>query len=222
VKDILQTLKKIQNVCSLAILEIQKSRELESEVKRLTGEIYKLKNPDAKPLFEPLSKEEIKKLKRAEKFERKAKKGIPETFVKVENKPVYNVKCCILYFDGCSSDNGYSHSRASCGYIINHIGKKWSGGKSLQQGATCNSAEWEGLIEGLKKAKEMGFNEIYIRGDSKHVIIQLTLKYQCLKDHLREYRNQALNLLSGVYFEAKWIPREQNQEADDVANQFLK
>ena len=90
--------------------------------------------------------------------------------------------------------------------------------------ATASSAEYIGLIIGLKLAKELGISKLEIQGDSQMVIYQVLEKYQLtFNSKFFNYREQVLNLLS--FFEdysLSWIPRRKNQLADRAAHKCLK
>ena len=61
---------------------------------------------------------------------------------------------------------------------------------------------------------------MYVKGDSKLVIKQLSGEWICRQPELKRYYRTALNLAKdfphGVHYE--WIPRYQNQTADAQAN----
>jgi broad specificity phosphatase PhoE/ribonuclease HI len=84
---------------------------------------------------------------------------------------------------------------------------------------TNNVAEYSGLIAGLKAARELGADEVDVRMDSKLVVEQMTGRWQIKHPGLRPLADEARGLATGFalvrYF---WIPREQNKDADRLAN----
>ena len=54
---------------------------------------------------------------------------------------------------------------------------------------TNNTTEYEALILGLKVAKDMGIQQIFVYGDSELVVQQVRDKYQVKQDLLKVYRN---------------------------------
>ena len=120
---------------------------------------------------------------------------------------------CVLYFDGCSKGNpGPSGSGA---VIKGH----WSGCEYV--GTTTNNvAEYKGLILGLKHAKD--FKKITVKGDSMLVINHMTGKYKVKAPHLIPLYNEVKELIKDIDVTFLYIPREQNKEADQLANDGLK
>jgi ribonuclease HI len=89
--------------------------------------------------------------------------------------------------------------------------------------ATNNEAEYEALILGLKNALSLGIEEIKIHMDSELLVRQLTGLYRVKNPRLAIYFQQVrdlLNKFSGYYI--IHIPREQNREADAMANEAFK
>ena len=85
--------------------------------------------------------------------------------------------------------------------------------------ATNNVAEYSGLIAGLRRAADLGAVEVEVRMDSKLVIEQMSGRWQIKNPGLRPLAAQAAALVArfeSVRF--TWVPREQNQAADALAN----
>jgi ribonuclease HI len=53
--------------------------------------------------------------------------------------------------------------------------------------ATNNIAEYEGLVTGLRLAKELGIRQLLIRGDSQLVAKQVQKGYDCNDDKMADY-----------------------------------
>jgi len=122
----------------------------------------------------------------------------------------------ILYFDGCSKGNpGPSGSGA---IIEGH----WSGSEYV--GVTTNNvAEYKGLILGLKHLRIIcKDSKIIIKGDSMLVINHMTGKYKVKAPHLIPLYNEAKELIQDMDIIFVYIPREENKEADRLANEGLK
>jgi len=88
--------------------------------------------------------------------------------------------------------------------------------------ATNNVAEWQALLIGLRRARELGVDTIAVRMDSELVVRQVTgvyrVKHEALipiagkvKTLLREFRSSDI----------RHVPRKQNAAADAVVNQVL-
>jgi len=128
------------------------------------------------------------------------------------------MKKCELYIDGSSRGNP---GEAGCGFVIYSEGKKLLE-KSIYLGVkTNNEAEYFGLIEALKAAREVGCEEIMVYSDSELLVNQINGVYKVRALNLKPLRDEALSLLK---FFKKWqithINREQNFETDFLAKRF--
>jgi ribonuclease HI len=85
---------------------------------------------------------------------------------------------------------------------------------------TNNVAEYTAVIEGLKRAVELGASEVRLRSDSQLLVFQLTGKYRVKSPHLvglhREVLSEAKRFAK-ITFEH--VPRERNKEPDRLANE---
>ena len=125
----------------------------------------------------------------------------------------------ILYFDGCSKGNP---GQSGCGAIIkvNHIPISCT---SEYLGVTTNNvAEYKGLILGLKECFKLKYLKIIVKGDSSLVIHQMTGKYKVKSPHLIPLYNEAKDIIKNMDIIFLYIPREENKEADYLANMALK
>lgn len=136
-----------------------------------------------------------------------------------------------IYFDGaCEPIN--PGGTASYGYIIkkgNKIIKDGSGIVGTGKGMTNNVGEYYGLIEGIKSFLSLKIKEkIIIYGDSNLVCSYVSKEWGWSKKktvwnphkkfpHLRKLLDEALKLLENIDYKVKWIPREKNQEADNLS-----
>jgi ribonuclease HI len=132
----------------------------------------------------------------------------------------------ILYTDGGSRGNP---GPAGIGVVIQNgkgeILKKY--GEAIGK-KTNNEAEYQALIFGLKKMKqvfgkkEMAQAQIEARLDSELIVNQLNHKYKIEEPNLQKLFLEVWNLMfdfGPIKFKA--IPREQNKEADWLVNQAL-
>ena len=85
--------------------------------------------------------------------------------------------------------------------------------------STNNVAEYRGLIEGLRVARELGATEVEVFMDSKLVVEQMSgrwkIKHPDMKTLAIEARNLAGDIGRVTY---TWIPREKNKVADHLSN----
>ena len=87
---------------------------------------------------------------------------------------------------------------------------------------TNNVAEYQALIAGLEKARDLGARFVSVRADSKLVIEQLAGRWRVKQAHLKPLHQEARALLAGFEeFDLEHVPREQNTEADALVNAAL-
>jgi len=87
---------------------------------------------------------------------------------------------------------------------------------------TNNVAEYQALLLGLRRARELGAEELEVVADSELVIRQLSGAYQVRAPALRELHTEALALLKGFRrVKLIHVPREQNTEADEMSNRAI-
>ncbi len=125
-----------------------------------------------------------------------------------------------LYFDGCSKGNP---GPAGAGYVIvNDEGEEMMSGRKFLGNATNNIAEYKALIFGLKNAVSNNITNLNVKGDSKLIIEQVTLRWKCKSENLKPLLKKCLEyvkLFDDVTFE--WIPRDENKRADILCNLAL-
>jgi len=87
---------------------------------------------------------------------------------------------------------------------------------------TNNIAEYQAAIEGLKRAKDHGDDEIELRMDSELVVRQLKGEYQVRKVELKPLWAEVRGLLDSFKkATVVHVGREQNIRADELANLAL-
>ena len=86
--------------------------------------------------------------------------------------------------------------------------------------ATNNIAEYEALLACLRKAAEIRCSRLVVHSDSELLVRQLQGKYKVKNKRLQRYFLRALQLIHGASFgfEVRHVEREQNSEADLLAN----
>ena len=87
---------------------------------------------------------------------------------------------------------------------------------------TSNQVEYQAIIAALQKAVELGARQVEICADSELMVKQLNGRYRVRKASLRPSYQQVGQLLSQFdSFTIIHVPREQNKEADELANTAL-
>ena len=124
-----------------------------------------------------------------------------------------------VYFDGASRGN--PGPAAIAWVVVTSDGIVGEGSERIGE-ATNNQAEYEALVRALTVAKEFGFDEVDVRGDSELVVKQVRGEYDTNDPELREKRVDVLELLDAF---DRWslahVPREINDRADSLANEAL-
>lgn len=127
----------------------------------------------------------------------------------------------IIHTDGCSKNNP---GPAAIGAVLKNEKSGIVAAISQAIGnATNNEAEYQAVIIALKKALELGADEIELRSDSELMVNQLCGRYKIKSTGLRPLYLQAAELLGRFKkVTITCIPRELNMEADRLANEGLK
>ncbi len=127
----------------------------------------------------------------------------------------------LLYTDGsCKGNPG----EGGAGVIIkNREGKILSQKKEYLGSVTNNIAEYRALILGLKEARRLGSRELGIYIDSELVANQINGVYRVRNSKLKPLEEEVRGLLQHfARWEIKYIPREENREADRLAREAVR
>lgn len=127
----------------------------------------------------------------------------------------------VLFFDG-----GIREGITAAAYIAvsQHDEQDilFSGARIVGPG-TSNTAEYQALIDGLRACIERNVRVVHIVGDSQLIIKQITGVFKTQKATLIEHKNIILKLLKKFdEYTIKWVPREQNHEADRLVNKAFR
>ena len=127
----------------------------------------------------------------------------------------------IIFTDGASQGNP---GPAAIGAIIkDEQGRVIT---SISQGigrTTNNQAEYRAIIAALENAVSLGARQVDMRSDSELVVRQINGKYRVKKASLKPLYQKVKQLQSQLAgFTITHIPRQQNIEADSLANMALK
>jgi ribonuclease HI len=130
----------------------------------------------------------------------------------------------LLQFDGASNPN----PGPSCGAAAlfrTDTGSSWT--PFYEAGVynrhwTNNQAEYEGMILGLRIAKEKGIKELLIEGDSALVVSQTTKEWKCSDAKMQEKQTEVQELLKSFTFVGiRHVLRHFNQHADALSKEGL-
>lgn len=88
--------------------------------------------------------------------------------------------------------------------------------------ATNNVAEYEALLLGLERAKELGARRLEMRADSELVVRQVRGEYRVRNPALQRLHARVVQLASEFEsVEYRHVRREQNRDADRLANRAI-
>ena len=87
---------------------------------------------------------------------------------------------------------------------------------------TNNYAEYSGLLAALAYTTRHGFKALKVYSDSELMVKQITGQYKVSNPSLKELHAKAIKLIEDLEaFEINHVPREQNREADWLANRAM-
>lgn len=129
-------------------------------------------------------------------------------------------KKLFLYIDGAARGNP---GPAGIGVVLKGVdGKKVKELHKYIGEATNNVAEYNALIYALQEALMLKADDVVINVDSELVAEQLNGNYRVKNEALKPLFEQVAHLLGGFKsFEVTHIDREQNKEADKLANKAI-
>jgi ribonuclease H / adenosylcobalamin/alpha-ribazole phosphatase len=126
----------------------------------------------------------------------------------------------VLHFDGGSRGNP---GPAAYGFVLDRPnGEQLAAAGEAIGVATNNVAEYRGLIEGMRRASELGVSRLTVHGDSKLVIEQMKGAWRVRAEGLRPLHDEARAVarsFESVRFEH--VRRGGNAEADRLVNVAL-
>jgi ribonuclease HI len=127
----------------------------------------------------------------------------------------------VLYIDGASRGNP---GRAGAGvWMTNGAGRKLVEMSRYLGHKTNNEAEYWALLLGLREAKRLGGKSVHIFTDSELIERQVNGVYRVKNLNLKGlHKMVAQNLKEFSSFDIQSIPRDENREADRLANQAIQ
>ena len=134
--------------------------------------------------------------------------------------PAVTAAAHVAYVDGASRGNPGPASYAA---ILHSPDRKeiFRIGKPLGI-ATNNAAEYYALITALDYAAHHGIKSLRIRSDSELLVNQMNGRYRVRSNDLKPLHERAAKLANQFeHFAIEHVPREENREADALANEVL-
>ncbi|MFC2056335.1 ribonuclease HI family protein [Chloroflexota bacterium] len=131
------------------------------------------------------------------------------------------IKRAVIFTDGAAKSNP---GPAAIGVIIKDEQGRLIASISQPIGlATNNQAEYKAVIAALEGAIKLGVDQVDLRSDSELVVKQIKGQYRVKNASLKPLHQKIKQLESQLQtFTIIHIPRQQNTEADSLANIALK
>jgi len=131
-----------------------------------------------------------------------------------------NLDFVILYADGGSRGNPGPAGAGA--YLVDPEGNCLAEVHRFLGSTTNNVAEYSALILGLHEAAKFQPKKLLVRLDSQLIVRQLEGAYRVKQPHLQKLYAEAKALLEKFpNFTVEHIPREENTEADRLANEAM-
>ena len=129
-------------------------------------------------------------------------------------------KKVIIHADGGSRGNP---GPAAAGFTLTTPDGVLIQAKGILLGkATNNFAEYSATIKALEAAIEVGADQVTVFSDSQLLVRQINGQYKEKSEQIKPLFTQAVNLLQKFkIWKVQHIPREKNEEADELVNQAL-
>ncbi len=130
------------------------------------------------------------------------------------------MKTFTIYTDGAARGNP---GPAGAGWVIvDASGKTLVENKKYLGDLTNNQAEYQALLLALQDAIKLGDGDLKLCADSELMVRQLKGEYKVKNDGLKPlFREAVLTLSKFKSYTVKHLPREQNEEADQLANEAI-
>jgi ribonuclease HI len=144
----------------------------------------------------------------------------PHSAARLFSEPERSAAAHVAYVDGASRGNP---GPAAYAVVLRRPGGEiqFEIGKYLGR-ATNNVAEYYALITALDYAQSQGIARLLVRSDSELLVRQMQGRYKVRSPDLRPLHERAQKLARGFAdFTIEHLPREQNREADALANRAL-
>ena len=126
----------------------------------------------------------------------------------------------VIHVDGGSRGN--PGPAAGAAVISSPDGERLAAATELLGVASNNVAEYRGLLLGLRRARELGADEVEVVNDSELVAKQLNGVYKVKHRDMRPLHAEALAALREFErWSIRSVPRAENADADELVNSAL-
>jgi len=124
-----------------------------------------------------------------------------------------------IYTDGASRNNP---GEAGAGVYMLRDGEPFDRIARYLGTTTNNVAEYTAAIIGLERAASAGARSVRLFADSELLVKQINGQYKVKNEGLKPLHGKVKELIARIgRVEVQYIPREQNKEADALANKAI-
>ena len=137
---------------------------------------------------------------------------------------IWSRKQLDIFVDGSCRANGKDNAVTGIGIVAYYGERKLFYHASLIQDKTNNEAEYRAVIKALQISKTLlPYSPVVIYSDSRLVVNQLKGSWKINEDHLKTLYSIATDIAESFYgVDYMWIPREENGEANDLAQSITE
>ena len=134
-----------------------------------------------------------------------------------------NKEIADVYVDGSIRANGKPNAFGGVGVTAYHKGKNIVNFSQLVKVKTNNEAEYVAVYKAIKIMETINV-DYRIYSDSQLIVNQINGKYEVRKQELKLLYERVVFAMevSEHYQGIKWIPREENEKADELAQSITK
>jgi ribonuclease HI len=124
-----------------------------------------------------------------------------------------------IYTDGASRNNP---GEAGAGVVIKRNGEQVAAIARYLGTTTNNIAEYTAAVIAMEHAVELGAASVRLFADSELLVKQINGQYKVKNEGLKPLYAKVKELIAKIgRVEVQYIPREQNKEADALANKAI-
>ena len=120
----------------------------------------------------------------------------------------------LIFTDGAALGNP---GPMGIGVVVFHGAQKIKEVSEYIGEGTNNVAEYTAVIRALEYARHSGEKEVHVKSDSQLIVRQLNGEYKVKDEKLKPLKRKVDSLCQGMSVRFEHIPREKNEEADELS-----
>lgn len=161
-----------------------------------------------------------RKRERKKKRTNQTQKKQSHTSTKTQ-RPSLDKAPVVLRCDGACHNNPSPYTGVGMALIRNgEVMEKWG---ACTDASTNIEAEYSSIVEGLRGAISREVDYVRVLNDNKTVVNQINGRWRTKATNLQPFRKRVVDLLDQfVWWSVQWVPREENDIVDSVANEYCQ